>query len=349
MSARPAAADQPDSFEFTADNLAWARKQIEKYPEGKQASAVIPLLWRAQEQQGGWLPQAAIDYIADFLGMAPIRVMEVATFYTMFNMAPVGRFFIQLCGTTPCLLRGSDQLVEVLKKRIGDQRQVTKDGLFSWLEVECLGACSNAPMVQINKDYFEDLDAEKFEKLLDDLKAGRDVQPGPQNGRSCSCPDGGPTSLTDPSLYEGKEDGERTPPTALSADHLANAVVGAEASQTDREADEADQTESTLTDTGDATPGDDARPQGLSDAREGGADDLKKISGVGPKLEGTLNGLGIYHFDQIAGWTSENVAWVDNYLSFKGRIDREDWIEQAKVLARAVDGNNPPDDKKGDG
>ena len=188
MSGNQTSALQPDSFAFSEQNLSWAKGQIGKYPEGKQASATIPLLWRAQEQNDGWLPEPAINYIADLLEMAPIRVMEVATFYTMFNMAPVGKYFIQLCGTTPCLLRGSDELVDVLKKRIGGQNHVTRDGLFSWLEVECLGACANAPMVQINKDYFEDLNAENFEKLLDDLQAGRDVTPGPQNGRSCSCP-----------------------------------------------------------------------------------------------------------------------------------------------------------------
>jgi len=223
MSARPMSADQPAHFEFSAENLAWAREQIRKYPEGKQASAVIPLLWKAQEQHG-WLPEKAIEYVAELLGMAKIRVMEVATFYTMFNLAPVGKYFIQLCGTTPCMLRGSDALIELLKKRVGPQRQVTEDGLFSWLEVECLGACANAPMVQINNDYFEDLDVARLEKLLDDLAAGRDVTPGPQNGRRCSCPDGGPTSLTDPALYEGKNDGEAPAAAPVSAAQIANIV-----------------------------------------------------------------------------------------------------------------------------
>jgi len=192
---------QPKSFEFSAENLEWAKRQIEKYPEGRQASATIPLLWRAQEQHGGWLPEPAISYVAEFLDVAPIRVMEVATFYTMFSLSPVGKYFIQLCGTTPCLLSGSDALIEVCKQRIGEQNHVTKDGLFSWLEVECLGACANAPMVQINKDYFEDLTAESFEAVLDALEKGEEVTPGPQNGRTCSCPKGGPTSLTDPDLY----------------------------------------------------------------------------------------------------------------------------------------------------
>ncbi|MCF6198508.1 MAG: NADH-quinone oxidoreductase subunit NuoE [Hyphomicrobiaceae bacterium] len=221
MSAQSISADQPASFEFSAENLSWAREQIKKYPEGKQASAVIPLLWKAQEQHG-WLPEPAINYIAQLLGMAPIRVMEVVTFYTMFNLAPVGKYFIQLCGTTPCLLRGSDDLVAVLKKNIGEQRHITSDGLFSWLEVECLGACANAPMVQINNDYFEDLSTESFEKLLDDLKAGRDVTPGPQNGRSCSAPAGEATSLTDGSLYAAEGDTPSAGVQAMGADSLAN-------------------------------------------------------------------------------------------------------------------------------
>ena len=222
MSVQTVSAIQPDSFEFTQENNVWVKQQIAKYPEGKQASAAIPLLWRAQEQHDGWLPEAAINKIAKMLEMAPIRVMEVATFYTMFNLAPVGKFFIQLCGTTPCLLRGSDELVEVLKKRIGGQNELSSDGLFSWLEVECLGACANAPMVQINQEYFEDLNAENFTKLLDDLEAGRDVTPGPQNGRSCSCPEGGATSLTDASLYANEGDTPSAGMSAMSAERLAN-------------------------------------------------------------------------------------------------------------------------------
>src|SRR5882757_1187019 len=146
---------QPDAFAFTAENEVWIDKEIAKYPTGRQASAVIPLLWRAQEQVGGWVPQAAIEAIAARLGMAKIRVLEVATFYTMFNLEPVGRYFIQMCGTTPCQLRGAEAIRHVLKQRIGDQHHVTADGKFSWLEVECLGACCNAPMVQINYDYYE--------------------------------------------------------------------------------------------------------------------------------------------------------------------------------------------------
>src|ERR1700741_4177554 len=147
---------QPKEFSFTAENRAWAEKQVAKYPAGRQASAVIPLLWRAQEQAGGWLPQKAIEHVAEFLGMARIRALEVATFYTMFNLAPVGKFHVQLCGTTPCVLRGADKLLEFCRDRIGDPQHVPRDGKLSWIEVECLGACVNAPAAQINYDYFED-------------------------------------------------------------------------------------------------------------------------------------------------------------------------------------------------
>ena len=176
---------QPKDFSFSKDNLAWAKEQMTKYPEGRQQSAIIPLLWRAQEQAGGWLPEAAIRHVADFLGMAHIRALEVATFYTMFNLQPVGKFHVQLCGTTPCRLRGADDLEKVCRKRIGDQGEVTKDGKFSWVEVECLGACVNAPMAQINYDYFEDLTADSFGKILDDLAAGKKESPARRSTGNC--------------------------------------------------------------------------------------------------------------------------------------------------------------------
>lgn len=199
MTTRRLAEQQPDSFEFTQENKAWLDKQIAKYPDGRQASMVVPALWQAQKQNDYWLPQKAIEKVADTLGMPYIRVLEIATFYTMFNLEPVGKFYVQLCGTTPCMLSGSDDLIAVLERRVGPQRHVSADGLFSWLEVECLGACCNAPMVQINDDYYEDLTAESFEKLLDDLAAGRPVKTGSQTGRISSEPAGELTSLT--SLY----------------------------------------------------------------------------------------------------------------------------------------------------
>jgi NADH-quinone oxidoreductase subunit E len=186
---------QPKEFSFSKENLAWAKQQIAKYPEGRQRSAIIPLLWRAQEQAGGWLPEAAIRYVADYLGMAHIRALEVATFYTMFNLTPVGKFHVQLCGTTPCRLRGADALEKVCRSRIGEQMEVTADGKFSWVEVECLGACVNAPMAQINADYYEDLTADSFNKILDAMAAGKQPKPGPQIDRQLSAPVGGPTTL----------------------------------------------------------------------------------------------------------------------------------------------------------
>jgi NADH-quinone oxidoreductase subunit E len=186
---------QPASFAFTDANLAWAKQQIAKYPEGRQQSAVIPLLWRAQEQAGGWLPQKAIEHVAEVLGMANIRVLEVATFYTMFNLAPVGKFHVQMCGTTPCMLRGAGALIDICNRRIGHQYEVTADGKFSWVEVECLGACVNAPVAQINYDYYEDLTPETFEKILDEMAAGRTPKPGPQVDRQQSAPIGGATTL----------------------------------------------------------------------------------------------------------------------------------------------------------
>jgi len=201
MSVRRLAHKQPASFAFTPENLDWAKAQIKKYPEGRQQSAVISVLWRAQAQCGGWLPQKAIEATADLLGMPKIRVLEVATFYTMFNLAPVGRFHVQLCGTTPCMLRGSEDLKKVCRRMIGEENVVSADGVLSWTEVECLGACVNAPMVQINADYYEDLTPESLTRIINDLAAGRTPKPGPQIDRINSAPVGGPTTLTDPSLF----------------------------------------------------------------------------------------------------------------------------------------------------
>jgi NADH-quinone oxidoreductase subunit E len=199
---------QPESFSFTIENLDWAKGEIAKYPEGRQASAIIALLWRAQEQAGGWLPQKAIEHVADLLGMPKIRALEVATFYTMFNLAPVGQFHVQVCGTTPCVLRGADKLIKLCHDTVGEQLEVTADGKLSWIEVECLGACVNAPVAQINYDYYEDLTPESFTKILDDLLAGKPVKPGPQVARQLSAPTGGPTTLTDPALYANGKGGQ---------------------------------------------------------------------------------------------------------------------------------------------
>jgi NADH-quinone oxidoreductase subunit E len=190
---------QPASFAFSEDNLAWAKMVINRYPAGRQQSAVIPLLWRAQEQEGGWLTEAAIRSIADMLDMPYIRALEVATFYTQFQLQPVGRkAHVQVCGTTPCRLRGAGDLIELCKHRIHHEPfTLSADGDFSWEEVECQGACVNAPMAMIGKDTSEDLTVETFEKVLNGLASGTPVKPGPQNGRHFSAPLGGPTTLKD--------------------------------------------------------------------------------------------------------------------------------------------------------
>jgi NADH-quinone oxidoreductase subunit E len=191
--------EQPESFEFTPENLDRAKAHIAKYPPGRQASAVLPLLWIAQYQHSGWLPRAAMDHVAVILGMAPIRVYEVATFYTMFNLRPVGRYLLQACTTTPCWLRGSDEVVRACERKLGiGIGGSTPDGLFSLVEVECLGACVNAPILQVNDDFYEDLDGPATEALLDALRDGKPPPPGSVLGRQGSEPATGRTTLTEP-------------------------------------------------------------------------------------------------------------------------------------------------------
>ena len=206
---------QPATFDFSAENLAFAKREVAKYPEGRQASAVIALLWRAQEQEG-WLTEPAIRCVAAMLEMPPIRVLEVATFYVMFHLAPVGRkAHLQICGTTPCWLRGSDALFATCRERIAeDSHTLSADGDFSWEEVECLGACVNAPIVQIGADTFEDLTADSLERLLDDLSAGRPVTPGPQIKRQFSAPAGGETTLVEAAARSGAAPDEAKPAAA---------------------------------------------------------------------------------------------------------------------------------------
>ncbi len=209
MSARRLAKEQPDSFALSASSKKEIAKWIKKYPKGRQRSALIPALWIVQKQAGGWLPAPALEAVAEHLDMPYIRVYEVATFYTMFNLAPVGEHHIQLCGTTPCWLRGAGDLKKVCESKIGPQTHggmtVSADGKLSWIEVECLGACANAPMVQISNedgdDYFEDLTPQTFGALLDDLAAGRKVKPGPQNTRHTSEPITGTKTLNTKGLY----------------------------------------------------------------------------------------------------------------------------------------------------
>ena len=206
MSGRHLAEVQPDSFAFTPESAKDVDFWLGKYPEARKRSAVIPLLWIAQKQEG-WVSIPAMERIADQLGMPYIRVLEVATFYTMFNLAPVGTHLIQLCGTTPCALRGAEALKDVLARRIGPKGATSPDGLFTWMEVECLGACCNAPMVQISNaagdHYYEDLTPQILDQLLDAFERGETPKPGPQIARRASAPEGDPVTLTDPSLYDG--------------------------------------------------------------------------------------------------------------------------------------------------
>lgn len=185
------------TFEFSEENKAEAARIVAKYPEGRQASAIISLFYLAQKQSGGWLPKEAIEYVAKFLDIAPIRAHEVATFYTMFNLKPVGKYFIQVCRTTPCWLRGSEDILKAALDKIGVEHvgDVSDDGLFSVVEVECMGACCNAPMVQINDWYYEDLNAERMLEIIDELREGKDVPIGSQTGRLSSAPTGEWTSL----------------------------------------------------------------------------------------------------------------------------------------------------------
>jgi NADH-quinone oxidoreductase subunit E len=390
MSARRPAPDslQPASFAFDKANQSLAATWIAKYPEGRQASAVIPLLWEAQKQAGGWLPRAAIEHVASVLGMPNIRVMEVATFYTMFNLEPVGQHFIQLCGTVPCHCVGAEDLKKVLKARIGDERHVSADGKFSWLEVECLGACTNAPMAQINDDYYEDLTVESFTKLLNDLAAGKPVKIGPQNGRSKSEPKSGQKTLLDESLYSGtgvgkwqkafderaaaakkaKEEAARAAEAAKAAGNNnapagstppAAAPVPVKALETALKEPAAKPAPATVATpskaaksvvsaqpVAEASVGDEHKPNLLKAARGGKADDLELIWGVGPKLAAMLNRMGVFHFDQIAGWNDSNLAWVDQNLEgFKGRAKRDDWINQAAKLATGWRPENTVGDK----
>lgn len=374
--------EQPESFAFTSDNLAWAEAQITKYPEGRQQSAVIPLLWRAQEQEG-WLSRAAIEHVAAMLGMEYIRALEVATFYFMFQLQPVGSVaHFQICGTTSCMIMGAEDLVEICKEKIAaTPHTISEDGKFSWEEVECLGSCSNAPMAQVGKDYYEDLSTESFSDLIDRLAKGEVPTPGPQNGRYGSEPKGGLTSLTE---YEaGKAplnasaaladsigdtvkriDGTEVPLRAPWQGTGTGKKVAVKAKKAPAPKGEAKPAEKPAAAPKPAhaaakakakaakpavAPVDDAqKPETLSGPREGGADDLKQLKGVGPKLEQTLHSLGFYHFDQIASWTAEQVAWVDDNLKFKGRIERDGWIEQAKKLAAGGETEFSKKVKKGD-
>ena len=399
------ASEQPESFAFNRANREWAQQTIQKYPEGRQQSAIIPLMMRAQEQEG-WVTKAAIEHIADMLGMPYIRALEVATFYTQFQLKPVGRrAHVQVCGTTPCMLRGAEALMDVCRKRIHPEQFHTNDrGMLSWEEVECAGACVNAPMVTIFKDTYEDLTPERLEEIIDQFANGKgpQVPTGPQNGRTVSAPQSGLTSLTDESVVlkstrdaeargestgDAKADGAEVPPSKAAkpqtyAPETNGTLKTPSPEKTSPKAEKAQSAESPAHDPvaanktepaveGEARPrasntaqsqqvglaspellrgepigaagkkpaktpkpslDDPNRPAGIE--KPAAVDDLKMISGVGPKNEEILNSLGIYTFAQIASWKDAERAWVDGYLNFKGRIDRDDWVRQADALAR---------------
>jgi NADH-quinone oxidoreductase subunit E len=355
--------EQPESFAFTAENQKWAEAQLTKFPEGRQASGVIPLLWRAQEQEG-WVSKPAIEYIADMLGMAYIRVLEVASFYFMFQLQPTGSVaHVQICGTTSCMICGAEDLIAVCQDKIAPKPfTLSADGKFTWEEVECLGACTNAPMAQIGKDYYEDLTAEGFAQMLDDLAAGKTVVPGPQNGRYAAEPKSGLTSLTE--YDSGKTQYNASVQLAVDIGDGVKRIQGDEvplltpwvgkdgvvagraaaaqppkapeapkpvAKQVEEAKKPAPKAKTAEKPAAEAVA--EAEPETLKEARGGLPDDLKLLKGVGPKLEQTLNELGFFHFDQIAAWGEAEVAWVDSRLKFKGRIERDGWIDQAAKLA----------------
>ena len=393
--------DQPEAFAFTPANQAWAEAQITKYPEGRQASAIIPLLWRAQEQEG-WLTRLAIEHVSEMLGLAYIRGLEVATFYFMFQLQPVGSVaHIQICGTTSCMICGAEDLIGICKEKIApNAHQLSADGKFSWEEVECLGACSNAPMAQIGKDYYEDLTAERFTAMLEELVRGEVPTPGPQNGRYASEPLSGLSSLTEyesgktqynasvqlasdigdtikridgtevPLLapWQGKAANKAKKPSKAKRDDMMppSGSDGAQGGRTKGEA-AANRSRGAASDgvaevagsdaktaakpvrgtvapkpktdvkaqSGTATQAKGKKPRTMKAPRKSGADDLKLIKGIGPKLEKTVNSMGFFHFDQIAKWGQDELAWIDQNLEgFKGRASRDSWVDQAQKLAR---------------
>ena len=393
--------DQPEAFAFTPANQAWAEAQITKYPEGRQASAIIPLLWRAQEQEG-WLTRLAIEHVSEMLGLAYIRGLEVATFYFMFQLQPVGSVaHIQICGTTSCMICGAEDLIGICKEKIApNAHQLSADGKFSWEEVECLGACSNAPMAQIGKDYYEDLTAERFTAMLEELARGEVPTPGPQNGRYASEPLSGLSSLTEydsgktqynasvqlasdigdtikridgtevPLLapWQGKAANKAKKPSKAKRDDMMppSGSDGAQGGRTKGEA-ATNRSRGAASDgvaevagsdaktaakpvrgtvapkpktdvkaqSGTATQAKGKKPRTMKAPRKSGADDLKLIKGIGPKLEKTVNSMGFFHFDQIAKWGQDELAWIDQNLEgFKGRASRDSWVDQAQKLAR---------------
>ncbi len=290
---------QPAKFAFSKENAAWAKKRIALYPKGRQQSAIIPLLMRAQEQTG-WVSKAAIEKISDMLKMPYIRALEVATFYTQFQLQPVGtKAHVQVCGTTPCMLRGAEGLRAVCQNKIAKKaHELNEGGTLSWEEVECAGACVNAPMVTIGFDTYEDLTPERLEEIIDAFEADKSqtIVPGPQNGRQFSAALSGQTNLLDIQITTKK-------PTPKAKKAPAKKAAPKKATKAK------------------------AKPKSKKD-------DLKLISGVGPVLEKKLSKLGITTFKQVAAFKKADINRVDDALNFKGRIERDEWVKQAKTLAK---------------
>jgi len=366
MSARRLAIRQPEDFKLSTGAKKKIDAWIAKYPEGRQMSAIIPALWIAQKDAGGWIPEKALRLLGDMLGMPYIRVYEVATFYTMFNLQPVGKHLIQMCGTTPCWLRGSDDIKAVLERRIGPKGTVSEDGNFTWMEVECLGACANAPMAQISNDkgddYYEDLTGENMEALLESLIAGKKIKAGPQNDRYSSEPEGGATTLKgkgpfhitkltklpncgkspklnyyewDPKERRATKGGWVDPKKKASRDPKKrksnlgkDLTAGIDNDEGPKKARPPKRTIKRAA----------KKPKVLytDGATDGPKDDLKKISGIGPKFESELNSNGVYYFRQIAAWKVADVKVVEAAIKSlaSGRVKRDEWVKQARALAK---------------
>ena len=370
MSARRLAIRQPETFALSAKAKKEIGTWVKKYPKDRQRSALIPALWIAQKDAGGWLPELALRELGDMLDMAYIRVYEVATFYTMFNLEPVGTHYVQMCGTTPCWLRGSDELKEMLTRKIGPQRSISEDGKLSWLEVECLGSCSNAPMVQIsNADgdhYYEDLTAESLEAVLDDLVAGKKPPQGPKNGRFSSEPIGGAMVLNTKNLSKAGAKLTKLPnadkkasvnyyewdPKAKRATRKgwvdprrnANADPKKRGSNLGRDLtaglvdEDPNKGLPAKTAQKKAPAKKTPKPKVLytDGATDGAPDDLKLIKGIGPKFEKELNSNGVYYFRQIGAWKVADVKVVEEKIKSlaTGRVKRDDWVKQGKALAK---------------
>ncbi len=335
MSNRRLAEDnlQPVEFKFNRANASWAKRKIKDFPKGREASAVIPLLMRAQEQDG-WVTRASIEHVAEMLEMPYIRVLEVTTFYTQFQLKPVGTTaHFQVCGTTPCMLRGAEELKRVCRNKINQEQFKTNgDGTLSWEEVECLGACVNAPMVMVFKDTYEDLTPERLAEIIDLFEAGKgsEVPVGSQIDRVGCAPIGGLTALTsDPVVKKSA----RRKAAGTKAKTATAKSTGRKKQPATKKPVSGKGEALGLVSGGAAGKAKDAnRPKGMVRPTE--IDDLKMISGIGPKIEGILHDLGIFKFAQIGAWKKAEREWVNGYLRFKGRIERDNWVRQAKALAK---------------